>query len=300
MSDVQIQIFDDRESWLAARKETVGSSEMPAIMGRSPFASALDVWREKTNPDAVGILPSIRMRAGLALEQLTTDLLAEESGLWHCQRAEALVIHRRGFRHSTPDGAFHEHENADVNKRGKRGPLELKAVGAFAPQSWRVRIPDHVVIQTAQHMDLWPGGATHGIAAGLMLGSELLWRVFEHDAELEKTLDSIAEQFWTEHVKRDIPPDPTSGDLDTVRELFPTPVKKCIRIGDDEDTVGTILKYQGEIDWRAAAIDEYKARLMLRMEDADEAITAKGRRVTWRKTKAGSRVLRIQKKRVEE
>ena len=66
------------------RRKYIGSSDVAAILGISPWRTALDVYLDKTQPPVEEKLDPGRARAmtrGKRMEPYVIDLLAEETGL---------------------------------------------------------------------------------------------------------------------------------------------------------------------------------------------------------------------------
>mgnify|MGYP003308094406 CR=1 FL=1 len=69
----------ERTEWLARRRQGIGGSDVAAILGLSPWRTALDVYHDKTGaekPEA----ETENMRIGTALEQFVADRFTEETG----------------------------------------------------------------------------------------------------------------------------------------------------------------------------------------------------------------------------
>ena len=89
-----------REEWLEFRRNTIGGSDVPAILGWSPYATREDVRAEKlkghTKPD------SKAMQRGRLLEPAILAWVAEEYGVEYDARY-AGTAWVDGWQHFTPD-----------------------------------------------------------------------------------------------------------------------------------------------------------------------------------------------------
>ena len=80
-----------RARWLARRRKGLTATDVPAILGLSPWKTPLSVWLSKLTP--MDSTPSYAMRRGLALE----DLIAQEWAATHgaiLDRPPMLLAHR--------------------------------------------------------------------------------------------------------------------------------------------------------------------------------------------------------------
>ena len=70
----------NRAVWLQERRTGIGGSDVPAILGISPYGSPYSVWADK-----LGLLPerecSEAMRQGADLEAYVSRRFCEETGL---------------------------------------------------------------------------------------------------------------------------------------------------------------------------------------------------------------------------
>lgn len=100
----RIQVFDSQSAWVAARTpQTIGGSDVPAILGVSPWASPWDVWARKVE----GIEPEYSLdtlaafRRGHRFEPVVLAEYTEETG-----RETALPGGPCIIRHSSEPWAF--------------------------------------------------------------------------------------------------------------------------------------------------------------------------------------------------
>ncbi len=69
---IEIQIQQDTNEWNEFRKNHIGSSDAPIIMGASPWTNSIDLWEEK-----IGFIkdkkPNFAMKRGKILEPLALE-----------------------------------------------------------------------------------------------------------------------------------------------------------------------------------------------------------------------------------
>ena len=69
----------NREQFLLDRKLGIGGSDVAAIMGLSPWATALDIFRDKTNPELALDEPNEDMQRGIRVEKYILQEYSERS-----------------------------------------------------------------------------------------------------------------------------------------------------------------------------------------------------------------------------
>lgn len=198
--------MSDRESWLAARRAGIGSSDIAAVLGISPWRSPLELYLDKR-----GELPpqedKPQLRRGRMLEPMVLRFYADETGHEVTRQQEHIVD---GFKMATLDG-FDAVASA---------PVEAKTVNAFAAREFGEHGSDAVPLHYAAqvHWQIMLTGAGSGYLAAL-IGSDD-FRIFElrRDRELEEMLVARASEFWA-RVQSGTPPEPIC-EAD-VRLLYP-------------------------------------------------------------------------------
>ena len=109
-----------QEEWLALRRQSIGGSEVSAIIGLNPYASAYTLWLERTGRKAP-FEGNLRTRVGTALEDPVARLFEETSGI---------KVQRTNFIWYNSDFP-HMHASPDrLAVSGKIG-LEIKTTSAF-------------------------------------------------------------------------------------------------------------------------------------------------------------------------
>lgn len=73
--------MSNKEQWLLERKVYLGGSEIAPIMGLSPFATPLDVYRDKMNPAVIYEEESEDLKRGVRVEKY---ILQEYSEVNNC------------------------------------------------------------------------------------------------------------------------------------------------------------------------------------------------------------------------
>lgn len=217
----------EKTEWLIARQNGIGGSDIGAIMGVSPFKTAVDVYLAKIDPNPADEQNEL-FYWGHALEQPIADRFALQNGVD--------VI--RGV----PINRHPEHEwmvaNVDgIINDGNRGVLEIKTVSAFGGRDWGTEGSDEVplsyVAQCAWYMAVM--NYDYAKIAALFGGNDYREFHIDRDPELEAILIERGREFWFNHVTPRVPPAP-ANDKDVLR-LFRrdngTAIEATDNIADD-------------------------------------------------------------------
>jgi len=174
----------------------LGASEVPAIFGVSPYATASDVWLSKVGLGGERV-ETPGMFAGRELEQPILRMASAAAGV-------KLVHNAQTFAHprwpdvplfATPDGFG-----------PRRTTLaEVKLVG-FRFSDWSAGPPDYVRLQVLAQMACLPRAARAIVAA--LVGSELRTYVVNREAEVEDKLLADVVDWWYRYVTAEVAPEP--------------------------------------------------------------------------------------------
>lgn len=200
----------DRDTWLAARRNGIGSSDVAAILGVADRNTAVHVFRDKR-----GELVDDAGEAafwGTILE----DPVARE---W--ARRQRSVIQRVGlvahvdepWMMSTLDRQVLECP-MDRSVR-TRCALEVKCRSAFKAHRWRSDVPDDVLAQAVWQMAVT--GYDHIHVAVLIGGNEFKQTVVRRDEAMERFVLGEVGRFRDEHLLAGVEP---PWDLDKAAALI--------------------------------------------------------------------------------
>lgn len=267
----------DRKAWLAARRTGIGSSDAAAILGISPYGSALSVYTEK-----IGAAPETSeteaMKWGRKLEPLVIAGFAEETDRG-CEPNNALLRSKACPYHiATPD-AMQVRRDRPMDM----GILEVKTTG-FGRESWDEGLPPYVNAQV-QHQ-LLVTGYDWGSAAVLVSGQKLLWVDVERDNRfIDEILRPAEEDFW-KRVEERMPP-PADGSLHAeiaLKLLYPKhePGKVVQLGGEFIDLDFELCQLQEEVKEREERISGIKQRFKEALQDAESGVISGGVTYTYK------------------
>lgn len=241
----------DRELWLAARREGIGSSDVAAIVGAVDRSTALHVWLDKRGE-----------LADEQNEQMLWGTLLEDPVAREWQRRNRSVVHRVGLVANVDDPWMlatldRRVLECPLNRREREAcALEVKCRNAFTASRWKRDVPDDVLAQTVWQMLVT--GYRHIHVAVLIGGSDYRQTVVRWEQDLADFIIGEVDGFRDHYLLPGIrpPADLSRPDafLDLDARLHP-------------DRVGEV----GVVD--LGDVDEY-ARLSAAKSAAEKALTA--------------------------
>lgn len=214
-----------REDWLAMRRTGIGGSDIAAIMGLSPWRSAVDVYLDKVG-ESKDVQENEAMFWGTVLEDVVAKHYADTSGNKVQRVGQMMRCPDRAWMIGNIDRAIvtpGSRARFDGGKLlGADGILECKTAGAFKAADWgneddQDAIPTQYAAQCFWYMGI--SGIGWCDIAVLIGGQRYLSKRIERDDEIIKAMIAQAEEFWFKNVVERIPPEPKTGD-DAVK-LYP-------------------------------------------------------------------------------
>ncbi len=214
-----------REKWLDMRRSGIGGSDIAAIMGESPWRSALAVYCDKANlvpPQD----PSEAMEFGTMMEP-TLRKWAEQKiqGAYNGSSFKVLSspfmyrIEQQQLFLADVDGLVLQPNGvASAASEKEWGGLELKTVDSHATKDWK----DGATPYYYQLQVNWYMGITRlpRWVVGALLGKRFEIRVLTFNEELWNDQQQAAIGFWTTYVEpRQFPP-ATGQDGKLLLDLF--------------------------------------------------------------------------------
>ena len=236
------------------RGRWIGSSDVAALLGLSPWRNVYDVWLEKTNrlepqPPAEGAMEDgIIFEPGILTwaEKRLGPLEKNPKNLWFKDEAIRIISHPDAIVVATG-------EPVEAKTSGLRGPL---------PPGWGEpetdQIPDYYLVQAQVHVMLSKKDLCH-VPAYLGGRGPTMFRVNRNES-LQQFIGERVGEFWAEYVKKDIPPPDVVPHLETA--------KRMIR------QVGKLVAVDPRIVERARAARLAKSITEKTSEEADAALIA--------------------------
>jgi putative phage-type endonuclease len=241
----------DRDTWLAARRNGIGSSDVAAILGAADRNTAVHVYRDKRG--------QLVDNAG---EAALWGTILEEPVAREWARRQRSVIQRVGlvahvdepWRMATLDRQVLE---CPMNRTVRtRCALEVKCRSAFKAHRWHADVPDDVLAQTVWQMAVT--GYEHIHVAVLIGGNELKQTVVSRDPKIEAYILGEVRRFRDEHLLPGVEP---PWDLDKAAALIEMDsLMHPDRVGEiDLSEVGEVIEYAERSAIKSAAEKALKA-----------------------------------------
>ncbi|MFI3327267.1 MAG: YqaJ viral recombinase family protein [Clostridia bacterium] len=200
----------DEETWLKYRKNGIGGSDLAAIMGVSPFATARDLYYDKCGIEPMLDEESnwVAKKVGHLLEDLVAEIFAKKTGfkVWSVKTI---------FSH--PDHPFMQ-ANVDFfyeDNNGKVGGLECKTTNYMAKSKWDGdTVPLNYELQCRHYMaimdiDEWWIACMYGNNE-----NDFIMRKINRDEDYEDVIIQEESTFWNDFVLAKQEPAYTeNGDL---------------------------------------------------------------------------------------
>lgn len=214
-----------RDEWLALRQSGIGGSDIAAIIGVSPYATAYDVFQSKTQPLNTDAMSEFAYW-GTVLEDTVAREFAKRSGL-KVQNVNFMMRHPvHTFAVANIDRAI---VNRDIagNVRYKDGKLttdqivEIKTASEYVGKNWgnedSDEVPDQYQCQAQWYMGVTDTQVCH--MAVLIGGNKYRQYRIERNQDLIDVLFETAHDFWHNHVLAGIEPDATT--LQNAKDKYP-------------------------------------------------------------------------------
>lgn len=178
------------------RAKGIGGSEAAAILGIDPYKTPMEVYLSKIDPPSELGEDTEAAHFGRVLEDVLADEYMRRTG-HRLRRVNATVIDK-----SRP------WMRANVDRRivGQPGGYEGKTTGYWIGKQWKEddEPPDSVKVQCEHYMFVM-GWQWMDISV-LIAGQDYRIYRYESDADLQRIMLSVENNFWNEHVLKRIPP----------------------------------------------------------------------------------------------
>jgi putative phage-type endonuclease len=263
-----------REEWLSCRRSGVGGSDVAAIMGVSPFATARDVYYDKLNIASTedGETNWVAKEIGNRLESLVAEIFQKKTG-------HRIFQMKKMFRHP-----LYPFMIADIDyyigfPGGGFAILEIKTTHYNNRDSWRDGnheiIPLNYELQGRHYMSVLNLDRVYFCCLYGSGEDDVIIRRLDRDLDYEAELIALEENFWVNHVKAKVPPPYTeNGDMviESVRRHCggANPNAPEITLTDSAG-IARFLELQaikGELDTRVKTVERQMQEIKGRVADA--------------------------------
>lgn len=201
MSYTIINVTPDTPEWLEERRASIGASEVAAVLGFSPYATPLTIYRSKHGLDE--FFDPERAWIGHASEVLIHGFIEEF-------RPDLAPVLPAFMVRSVEYPWLHASLDRRVTVNGLDVPVQMKSAHFYGVKDWESGTP--ILVQAQLQTELLVYDRPFGFAA--VFGGDMrvrLHRVERDDEFIENHLIPRTREFWFNHVVPGIAPDVVSG-----------------------------------------------------------------------------------------
>jgi putative phage-type endonuclease len=279
------RVLKTEEEWHAFRNTGVGGSDVPAILGTSPYASAYSIGMRK-----MGLVPPPETKEimwwGKVLEPLIVKRLTMEKPSFYVERAvEGTWGVARSTRWpwmiSTVDGLIDDMENEDAGQ----GVLEVKRATYLRRSELEDEKDTRRVAyeqQLLHNMDVT--GLSWGVVA-VLAGNELVWWRMSYDAARAARIRDATSAFWKCVEARELPePDGSKATAEAMATAWPEAAAgKEVRLDDAAAAAWDMYLEAGrEMKKLEKQQNEARNAIAAALKDAEYGAMPDGRRLRFK------------------
>lgn len=271
MSFKVVDVVSDTPEWLEERRNSVGASEVAAVMGLSPWQTPLDIYKSKMGADSD--FNEDLAWVGHRSEAIVADWIMERSGL-------GLKLEPAGFM------ARHEvlpiHASFDRVQTDPFLTVQIKTAHQYSGHKWDEGIPTDIRVQVQAEM--FVAGTLKALVVVWIGGREFrpFWELRD-DAFITEHMIPAVESFWV-NVQREVAPLPRS--LAEINDVWPSESAEIEATEDVFDLLGQRAVLLADVKDAEEEAEALKMQIALFMQTAD-TLTWKGKRVLTFKTQRG-------------
>lgn len=271
----------NREAWLAARQQGIGSSEVGTLLGVNPYETPYQLWRRKKGLEAPKA-ETFAMRAGHVLEDAVAQFWHQETGrtIDSTSAGDWLAVdENKPFLRVSPDRLYWLD-----GESGEQGILECKTTqkqidADDLPKTWFCQLQYQLGVM----------GLAHGSLAWLTAGRAFDYQDIEANADFIAWMMEAIERFWVDCIIGDKEP-PLTTASDIVAKYPKEAAGKSIEAtADIVDVFAELKSLRGEIARMERQKEALEERIKLAFGDAETMEYCGTRLATWKASKDSSR-----------
>lgn len=196
------------------RSKGITGSDIAAILGVSPWNTAVDVWERKTGR-AQSAETNLAMSRGLFLENALLDRYEAERGITLERQVELVREHRFGTADGRTGNTIVEIKTASpysISEWGEDGSTEIP-IYYLTQVMWYMHLAnaeraDIMLLVVPRNPDLLIGATAEQVVERSRVNNYVVHR----DVTAEAAIVERADEFWHRHVLADVPPNPICVD----------------------------------------------------------------------------------------
>lgn len=265
---------------LELRRSGIAGTDIAALLGKSPYKSALGVYLDKKGLSEFSPT-NISQEFGLEQEdfilrkyaQMEGCLLNPSPGFKRHPSIPYLVANVDGVR---SDNIIVDAKN--IGLYGDRGEYNYKAWG----EQRTAQMPQHYYLQIAHYCLVWESHEGHMVP--YFGGSDLRVYIYQKNEKIENIIKLVSKKFWEEHVLADKPP-VDKGTYQEVAALWKAvnPDETIIATPNVEDLIKELRDIKATKDELDAKEDAVRAQVAAFMQEKGVLLTSQGLTLaTWK------------------
>lgn len=250
-------------TWLDYRRRGIGGSDVAAIMGLSPFATARDLYFTKR-----GITPMIyendnwvAKEVGHRLEDLVAQIFSKKTGFRVYQRKTLFAHPLYPFLQANVDYFY---ETLD----GEIGILECKTCNYNAQDKWANNtVPVNYELQCRHYMSVMNINTAYIACLYGNNENEFVYRKIDRDLDYENDIIEQVRYFWEECVQKGVEPPYTEGGdlvLESIRRHYGEADTSASAVYIDKSFASSLEEY--------LTLREQKSVLSKQVDELDDSM----------------------------
>lgn len=259
------------------RRKFLGGSEIPAVLGISPWQTPVELWKAKTGRAEPRIVDPVRegiLRRGRRLEPIVRAMAIDklrQRGL----QVELVAKNKRYFDAEMPWltseidfevilSGVAEVDGVEVRFDRELVTADCKTAAGFARRHWGEEdtdaMPVYYAAQFMQGIDLV--GVDRCLCAALIgLDDVALYWIARDDVTIA-AMRQRAESFWVENVLGDVAPEPVK--YSDISELYPVDNGRTLEATDE---IADAARQHRSLGLQVKALEAQRAALALEIGD---------------------------------
>lgn len=267
----------NNDEWLAQRRLGIGGSDVAALVGASPWISPTSLYLEKIGQPLPNDLDeSGPVNFGNDFEDTVRKKFAETHPDLIVRKVNAILQNKnKPWLQVSLDGEVYENK--------EWGILEIKCPGSVA--KWNDGIPPHYIAQAMYYMHntkrkfCW-------FAVFFRDTCEYKWYRIDYDPDMGQALEDAANNFWLNHVQKQIPPTATFGAPDeaaALTQLHAKPSANFLHAEDDVNIADIVSAWEkAKADEDAASKEKTRlANYLMQLIGDNKGLILSNARLTW-------------------
>ncbi len=242
--------MSNRETFLLDRKLGIGGSEIAPIMKISPFATPLDVYRDKMNPEIIYEEESEDLKRGARVEKYILQEYCEVNGLELETNLPPFIDPEYPFMRGNVDAKI-VGENVIVEAKSTKCPIAKWEEGI--PEYYRTQVAYYAMLSDADRVDV------PVLFSNWQYACFTYWRDYEYEARIKQAVID----FWNNHIVAGIPPAPSNPA--ELQEVYPK-IEDAKIIKADNGIRETVSLWQ-ETSLRRRELEKQEEKLKIEIQN---------------------------------